>query len=482
MKDDERSDARRIFLTALLVYVAFWNPWLQNSMTFTFLDPVVSFVETGRWEMGHASLSEYTDTARVGDRVLPAAPPGASFLVVPLYLGWRSLVGPIHDWSGFAAFNGFLALTVAPLASALAATQVSALAGWLGAGRRGRIAAAFLFAFGTQNFFLGTTFYKENLAALAAVLAARLTFEPGGGVRRLAAGALAGVAGLLAFPAGLLAPCLAVLTWRREGARAAAAWLLGLVPAVIVLAAYNAALLGSVAQFAYFLRGDHPRLTWPSPTVLFDLTFGPRSGLFFYSPFLLLAAWRVGLESARARGEALVTLVFLLAIMALSAAWLAFWSDRAFASFGLGPRLAFPAVPLLTAFAGPGLERLGRATLAVVAVPSVVFAYLSAQAGEIPAGDSLLYAVKTWVSGSGMGVFFKEALPAWLGVPTVHTALGHHELTVRQLILRPADGLRLARNQIALLVLNAAVLAVIGVVVRRLWSPRGVAGEPATVG
>ena len=53
-----RSDAGRIFVTALLVYVAFWNPRLQFSNTDNFVDAAVSLVDTGRWELVHGRLSD----------------------------------------------------------------------------------------------------------------------------------------------------------------------------------------------------------------------------------------------------------------------------------------------------------------------------------------------------------------------------------------------------------------------------------------
>src|SRR5438445_1766841 len=88
-----QDDAVRIFVTAWLVYAAFWNPWLQSSMTFNFLDAAVSFVDTGRWEMAHPQLYEGKDTATAKGRLVSAEPPGTAVLIMPFYLGWRFLVG-----------------------------------------------------------------------------------------------------------------------------------------------------------------------------------------------------------------------------------------------------------------------------------------------------------------------------------------------------------------------------------------------------
>ena len=126
-----RTDAARIFLTAWLAYAAFWNPWLQSSMTANFLDAAVSFVDTGRWEMAHPQFYEGKDTATINGRVVSAEPPGTAVLIMPLYLGWRFLVGPVDTPEAFQTLNGALALAVGATTSALVAVQSAWLAGWL---------------------------------------------------------------------------------------------------------------------------------------------------------------------------------------------------------------------------------------------------------------------------------------------------------------------------------------------------------------
>ena len=62
-----RSDGARIFVTALLVYAVFWNPWLQFSNSDNFVDAAVSLVDTGRWSLTHWPLYEGKDTATARD-------------------------------------------------------------------------------------------------------------------------------------------------------------------------------------------------------------------------------------------------------------------------------------------------------------------------------------------------------------------------------------------------------------------------------
>jgi hypothetical protein len=128
------------------------------------------------------------------------------------------------------------------------------------------------------------------------------------------------------------------------------------------------------------------------------------------------------------------------------------------------------------------LEHGPRRVTATLAALSVLFGYLSAQAGFIPGGDVLPYALKTWISGTGMGPLFKEALPAWFGIDTLHTVVSRPDVSARDLMrmLPTAEGVRLARNQAALLAVNAAVAAGVALVVRRMWRAPAVV-EPVCV-
>jgi hypothetical protein len=467
-------DGTRIFVTALLLYAAFWNPWLQFSNASNFLDTAVSFVDTGRWELAHASVYEGKDTATARDgRVVPGVPVGTAVAAMPLYAVWRALAGRVHTLEDFHGFNGFVALVLCAPAAALAAVQVAWLAGWLGAGRRGQILAALLFALGTQCFQFGTMVAKESLAVLVLTTAVRLAVSAGAGWRHAAAGALAGVAVWLTHPLALLAPLLAALIAVRHGPRATAAFVAAGLPFALALGAYNTWLFGAPWLSSYSaLAGMNTRWTAPKPAILTDLLLGPRGGFFLYSPFLVLAfaavarAWR----GAR-RAEVVVTAVLLAGFWLVGASWQSQFADRASWSHGLGSRYLFPVVPLVAAFAGATLERLRPWALALVAAPSVVFAYLGAQAGFAPVPNALPYALKTWVSGTGMGVLFKEALPAWLGVDTLHTVVSRADVTAADVLrmLPTTAGLALATHQALFLLLNVSVLVGIAWILRRLW-------------
>jgi hypothetical protein len=470
-----RSDGARIFVTALLVYVAFWNPWLQFSNSDNFVDAAVSLVDTGRWELAHWRLYEGKDTATARDgRVVPGVPPGTALLIAPLYAAWRAAGGAaVEGWTGLETVNAVVILLLCAPAMALAAVQVAWLAGWLGATRRGRVLAGLLFALGTQAFQFGTMLTKESLTALAVTLAARLALEEGDARRRAAAGALAGAAVLLTHSAALLPPLLALVVLARGGPRDAAAFALGGLPAALALGAYDTWLFGAPWRTSYSaITGLATRFVAPKPAIVADLIAGPRGGVFLYAPFLLAAvpALAAGWRGAR-RAESALTVVFFLTLVLIGASWQSQFADRASWSHGLGARYLFPALPLLAAFAGAALERLGRSALLVLAVPSLVCGYLGAQAGFAPVPNALPYALKTFVSGTGMGVLFKEALPAWTGLDNLHTIVARPDVSARDLLARlPTwEGLRLTLHQGLFFVLNALVLLGIGRLIARVW-------------
>src|SRR5438128_9879035 len=107
-----QDDAVRIFVTAWLIYAAFWNPWLQSSMTYNFLDAAVSFVDTGRWEMAHPHFYDGKDTVTVNGRVVSAHPPGVALLVIPLYGFWRVTVSSVDTPDELQSFNPVIFLAV----------------------------------------------------------------------------------------------------------------------------------------------------------------------------------------------------------------------------------------------------------------------------------------------------------------------------------------------------------------------------------
>lgn len=477
------TDAGRIFVTAILVYAAFWNPWLHSSMAWNYIDMAVSFVDTGRWELAHPQLYSFLDTATVNGRVVTAFPSGLPVLIMPFYIVWLVVMGPVGSPSSFQVFNGFLVLILSTTASALTAVQVYWLTGWLGASRRGRLWATTLFALGTPNFAYGTMLFKENIVSLAVISAVRVAVQPGTGRTRALSGFLASTAPTMAASVALFPALPLPLILRREGVKQAAAFCLGAFPLLLALGSYGLWIYGSL------WRPGHLFLTLLPPaypatlkfSVLLNILLGPQGSPFLYSPFLLLSLLGLlGGIGQRTDGERAVTAVLFLLLWLEAAWWLSQFEHPTGLTNQFGSRYLFPVIPLLSAFAGPPLERLGTAARLAFGLPSALCGYLAAQAGMIPGPHELSYALKTLVSGTGMGVLFKEALPAWLGFETFHTVVSRPDVSARDLIrmLPTPRGLELIRNQAVLLAANVTVLAGIGWIISRLWRTASVPVAP----
>src|SRR5439155_140693 len=195
-----RSDGARIFVTALLVYAVFWNPWLQFSNSDNFVDAAVSLVDTGRWSLTRWPLYEGKDTATARDgRIVPGVPFGTALAIAPLYAVWRAAGGaPVDGWSGLEAVNAVAILLLCAPAMALTAVQVAWLAGWVGATRRGRLLAALLFGAPWRTSYSAITGLSTRFAAPKAAIVADFVVGPRGGLFLYSPFLLAAPSGLAA--------------------------------------------------------------------------------------------------------------------------------------------------------------------------------------------------------------------------------------------------------------------------------------------
>lgn len=204
-----------------------------------------------------------------------------------------------------------------------------------------------------------------SVGALYLILGRRISSS-----RHLLAGLLAGFAAISEYPAAIAAAGFLALAWE-DGRRGAICFVGGIAIPVGALLIYNAAVFGSPFSIGYMhtvftLQNAPPSLlgfALPSPSKLSFLLFSPMRGLFYWSPFLLLAF--IGIRDVLARSKFLghVLLVTIAAhTLAISAHLLPG------GGFALGPRHLAPIVPLLGFFAGSGLRRLPRTGAALGAL------------------------------------------------------------------------------------------------------------------
>ncbi len=136
---------------------------------------------------------------------------------------------------------------------------------------------------------------------------------------------------------------------------------------------------------------------------LWRLTVGPNKGLVFYFPLVLLSAWGAAALLKTRRAAVLPALLFGSALLVAASAWWA-WDG----TFGWGPRLLLPAVPLLAAAA------------ALAPAPRAAFGVLFALGAGV----------------NGLAAFQPSTLTTW-----TYATLAHRPLTSAEAARYPAFAL-----------------------------------------
>ncbi len=221
----------------------------------------------------------------------------------------------------------------------------------------GRVILALAYGLATIVFPYSSVFYGHQIAAALLFFAFYLLYR----IRQCeishhwlwGVGGLLGLAVLTEFPALILLVILSLYAlWFLERKWEIAKLGLGGLPFALILGWYNASAFGSPFSSSYRYLGRFPEISntgflgfsRPSLEALWGVTFSPYRGLFFLSPFLLLAIpgfWYL-LRSPRWRGEAVLWLSLVLAQLALVSAWYD-WRG----GYAIGPRNLLTILPFL---------------------------------------------------------------------------------------------------------------------------------------
>jgi hypothetical protein len=483
----EKRTALLIFLVLLLGYGYFfprWAEWNQNSR----MDLTLAIVEQGT-----ITIDDYYentgDYAVYGGHVYTDKAPGTSFLGVPTYFVFRLVADTppvqalLHRLDGSQALvstlreggSGLLEQKVYFAAALYATTFVtvslpSALLGallYLFMGRLftpkserilERVALTLAYGLATVVFPYSTVFYGHQIAAALLFFAFYLLYRVRQGEIShhwlWGVGGLLGLAVLTEFPALILMVILALYAlWFLDRKWEIIKLGLGGLPFALILGWYNVSAFGSPFSSSYRYLGRFPEISntgflgfsRPSLEALWGVTFSPYRGLFFLSPFLLLAIpgfWYL-FRSHRWRAEAALWLGLVLAQLALISAWYD-WRG----GFAIGPRnlltilpfLMLPAAfcvrswqgkPLLPALAwGLVAISFGLVWVAsvsgqefapvVIANPLIDFFWPKFRAGDIARNLGMVVGLSSWYSllplilvlGGALWTVQRESVPA----------------------------------------------------------------------
>jgi hypothetical protein len=327
--------ARRVVLAAFafqLVWFTGFFPPHNNPNELSRFESVVAYVESGTFSIDETVLrfGAQMDKSVWNGRTYSNKAPGLIFAAVPVYRLLRVFFPePREGWSLVFVLTRFFTvslicfLALARFARRLEA-QASATAG----------AVACAVAFGTNFLFYSRTFFSHAWTASLLFLSWDLIVTSEETPRRrsvflFAAGLLAAWASISEYPAALASVVLAARVFagargkRTSGATFFAA---GAVPALALLAAYDAVCFGSPWRLssaceafpAYAALARRPLLGFGPPTLagLLGTLFSPRRGVLVFSPFLLwsIGGWLSWWRSGRDRRDCVFTLAVALAV------------------------------------------------------------------------------------------------------------------------------------------------------------------------
>lgn len=330
------------------------------------------------FERGELSIDEprrrfgrVMDEATFGGHAYTDKAPGSSLLAVVPYAALRAVVaeGDITP-DTLLAVGRWGVMFPTTLLGIWGFLRLGRL---LGLGRTTSRMACLGWLLATASLHYAGAFFGHHIVAVLLLWVAVLLSARGHGRRvpelgrTLLAGGLAGVAVLVEYQA--LVGCavwllLVVLRPERRGITLLA-FVLGMLPSLMVLLGYHQACFGGPFELGYHhlsnsaLRAVHTvgigGVLFPTWEGCFGTLFSLHRGLLTTSPFLLLAP--LGLCAPRRAGRWLG-----LGLGASSAGFILFMmSSRTWeAGWGFGPRLLVPAMPMLVLLSALAVHRLRR--------------------------------------------------------------------------------------------------------------------------
>jgi hypothetical protein len=190
------------------------------------------------------------------------------------------------------------------------------------------------------------------------------------------------------FTAGMVAVALtawlAMSDWRRLIPVA-----IGAIPPLLLIPAYSYACFGNPFILPYSLQASFPAMReglyaiqWPDAQTAFNLLFSPTRGLFFWSPFLVMAGF--GYSELFRRSPRLFWLTCAVPVVQIVVISGRVWDWQAGPT--LGPRYLAPILPLLALPCALGVRRWPRLG-AAMAIYSVAITTLATLTDACPMGN-----------------------------------------------------------------------------------------------
>ncbi len=406
-----RVDAAGVFLILLLCFGWFLpktgdSDWVANSraaLVYAIVDQGVLHIDAYHGTTGDKAFykGRYYTVTSIGPSLI-ALPAYAVFgqLACAPVLAARLCPSPPSAHNAAYAHWALVWITfwTVSLPSAAVGVLVYMLIGRLLGLWRPAFWLALLYGLGTVAFPYSRAFFQHQVAAFGLALGFYVlcrVIDRGASLAWLSiAGLLFGLAIVSEYPVVLAVSVLVVWTLVNVPRWPAMCYLLlGAVPPLLMLAAYDIATFDTPLPVAYRYHVFHSALhgrgvmgiSWPTLEALYGLTLSPLRGLFFMSPFLLLMVpgiywtWRDALVS---RKLALALAAIILSFFLYNAGY-QFWTG----GYSIGPRYLVPMLPFAMLPVAAGVGRIwctaaGRLLVVVMCAGSLVNVWAQSIAGQ----------------------------------------------------------------------------------------------------
>ncbi len=340
-----------------------WNANARYTLTLALVDKHTFSID----DYHEADIVMTGDKAYYNGHFYSDKSPALSFIAVPFY----AAIKPFLKMSDsivktVTAYRWTIFWTVC-LWAALGAMLFYKLMRYFGAGNHEAILLTFFMIYGTNVGGYTSIFYPYLpattclLGAYVLLMQVRLRQEQISAWRAAFIGFLISMAGFLEFTFGLAGALLMLLVLATMQPRWKFVYtVLGAVPPVLILFAYNWYLFGALSLpyeyeydkvFREGMQAGFMGITRPDPAVLYFVTVHPFKGLFFYSPILLffllgslwvkrLGPWGIDLLAAWA---------IFVGYLLFNTSYYMWWGGWSMGSRHLIPMIPFMFMPILAA-------------------------------------------------------------------------------------------------------------------------------------
>lgn len=305
--------------------------------------------------------------------------PGASFLAVPVYFIFK----PILVYSpriNTILLNILATIFISSLLSALVAVLIYKLSGEFTKNEKYRLITTFLFSFSTIYFYYSTWYSPKLISGFFAFLSFYLLFQfrksQNNGLLFLS-GFSAAYSAITDYPSVIILALISLYALISVKNKRIFIYALGALIPIIVLLSYHYVIFDNPLSTTYSHRAYLPDFDVPGGKVgpsfdfnrLFEYSFSPKFGVFFFMPvlFLSLIGIFIALKTKKSiRKEILFSLLIPISSLLY---YTLFFNGSSYCTFG--PRYLLPMIPFLYWPIIFAFRKINKLLMGIVAAISV---------------------------------------------------------------------------------------------------------------